>query len=102
MTDELTYEGTDLKILVTLTATGFDMDEDDWRIGIKCRNKVVKVITKEEAIRKEDGWFITVSAEDLKPGTIEIVGYADIPDDDFESEIRREVAKESLLEYAKV
>lgn len=102
MTNELTYEGTDLKILVTLTATGFDMDDDDWRIGIKCRNKIVKIISKEEAIRKEDGWFITVKAEDLKPGTLEIVGYADIPDDDFESEIRREVGKEHLLEYEKV
>lgn len=102
MTGDLTYEGTDLKILVELTASGFDMDNDDWRIGIKCRNKIVKVITKEEALRGDDGWLVTIKAEEMKPGPIEIVGYADIPDDDFDTEIRREVDKEYLLQYEKV
>lgn len=102
MTSDLTYVGTDLKILVTLTATGFDMDLDDWQIGIKCRNKVVKVISKEEAIKTEDGWFVTVRAADLKPGVIEVVGYARIPDDDFDDGIRNEVGKERLLDYEKV
>lgn len=102
MAEDLTYEGTDLKILVELTASGFNMDDDDWRIGIKCRNKIVKVITKEEAIRKEDGWFVTVRAADLKPGSIEIVGYAEIPDEDFDDDIRNEVGKEHLVDYNKV
>lgn len=102
MADGLAYEGTDLKIFVELTAAGFDMDNDDWRIGIKCRNKIVKVIPKEEAIRGDDGWFVTIKAEEMKPGAIEIVGYADIPDEDFDTDIRGEVDKDYLLKYEKV
>lgn len=102
MSNEYAFEGTDLKILVELTATDFDMDQDDWRVGIKCRNKIIKVIPKEEAIRGDDGWFVTVKAEEMKPGDIEVVGYADIPDEDFDTNIRREVEKDSLLRYEKV
>jgi hypothetical protein len=101
-TTDNAYKGTDLKILVELTAPGFDMDTDHWTIGIKSRNKIVKYITKEEAVRKEDGWFVTVRAADLKPGTIEVVGFAEIPDEDFDDNIRNEVGKEYLLEYNKV
>ena len=102
MTSDITYDGTDLKIKVELTAPNFDMDTDDWRVGIKCRNKIVKYISKAEAIPTNDGWYVTVRAADLKPGAIEIVGYAAIPDDDFDDGIRNEVGKEYLLEYNKV
>ena len=102
MTQDVTYSGTDLKIKVELTAIGFDMDIDGWKVGIKCRNRIVKYISKEEAIRNEDGWFVTVRAADLKPGAIEVVGFAEIPDEDFDDDIRNEVGKEYLLEYNKV
>lgn len=98
----MAYDGTDLKILVEMTATGFDMDTDDWSVGIKCGNKVVKKIPKEEAVKTEEGWFVCVRAADLKPGQVEVIGYAKIPDDDFDDGIRNEVEKDKLLVYSKV
>lgn len=98
----ISYDGSDLKILVELTASGFDMFRDDWSVGIKCGNKIVKTIPKSEAIQHEDGWFVTVRADDLRPGKIEVVGYAQIPDEDFDDGIRNEVDKDDLLTYSKV
>lgn len=98
----IAYKGSDLKILVVMEASGFNMDEDDWSVGIKCGNKIVKVIPKQDAIQNEDGWVVTVRAEDLRPGTIEVVGYGKIPDVDFDDGIRNEVDKERLLTYKKI
>lgn len=98
----ITYQGSDLKILVEMEASGFDMDLDDWSVGIKCGGKIVKTIKKEDAISTDDGWIVCVRADDLKPGVLEVVGYAAVPDDDFDDGIRNEVDKDTLLTYQKV
>lgn len=98
----MAYDGTDLKIYVTMTASGFDMDDDDWDVSIKCGNKIVKTIPKADAQHGEDGWFVCVKATDLRPGQIDIIGHAKIPDVDFDDDIRNEVEKEHLLTYEKV
>ena len=99
---EIAYNGSDLKILVELTATEFNMDLDDWSIGIKCGNKIVKTIPKSEAVRHQDGWFVCVRADELRTGKVEVIGYAKIADNDFDDGIRNEVNKDDLLTYTKV
>lgn len=99
---DISFEGSDLKIQVEMTASGFDMDTDDWSVGIKCGSKIVAIIPKADAIRNDSGWFVCIRAEKLKTGLIEVIGYGKIQDNDFDDGIRNEVNKDTLLNYKKL
>lgn len=88
------YEGSDLKFLVEMTASGFNMDDDHWAVGVQCGTKIVRKYEKEECIRGNDGkWYVCVDRDVLKKGELSLVAYAAVPDTDFEDGFRDEVDK---------
>lgn len=97
------YVGGDLKVAVAFEATGFDMVRDDWEVSLKVGNSVLKTYQKAEVSMDESGtWFIPVVAEDLKPGAIDVVFRAHVPDTDFQNGYRRDVDKKKLTDYKKI
>ena len=97
------YEGSDLKFLVEMTASGFDMDEDNWSVGVQCGTKIVRVYAKEECIQGEDGkWYVCIDRDVLRKGDLSLIAYADVPDTDFDDGYRNEVDKSRMGKILKV
>lgn len=85
------YAGTDLKFLVEMSSTGFNMDSDDWSVSVKIANKVVSEIHKSECVRESDGkWYVYINADILKPGSLSLVAHIRVPDANFEDGYRDE------------
>ena len=91
---ETWYLPNDLKFLVEITASGFSMDDNDWRVGVKCGSKIVKTYNKSECVKGEDGnWYVCIEKSILKKGEFALIGYAEVLDPDFEDGIRSEADK---------
>lgn len=98
--DNYYYVGGDLKIAVSYEAQGFDMERDNFEVSLKVGNTILKTYSKAEVSLDESGtWFIPVVAEDLKPGNIEVIFRAFVPDTDFPNGYRRDIDKKKLTEY---
>lgn len=89
------YVGTELKYKVTITASGFDMDTDDWTVTI-ARGKVSKTFAKSECIHGEDGWYVCLDTTELGAGAYHAVVTAYVPDTDFPDGLRTEVKRFEL------
>lgn len=97
------YMGTDLKVLIEMTAPGFSMDDDDWEVILKSGSKILKTYTKEECVVGEDGkYYICVRSEDMKRGSIDIVFHALVPDEDWDDGIRNETDKQTFARILKI
>lgn len=103
-TNAFGYEGSDLKFVVELTSDGFDIDRDDWAVGVQVGTKILTTITKSEAIKSpEDGkWYICINKEYVKKGDLSLVAYAKVPDADFDDGVRDEVDKRFIGVIQKV
>ena len=100
--NETGWEGTGFKFAVTFNVEGFDMDEDNWTITLKRGSKKL-VFTSENSIQDDQGqWYICFDSTLLGSGSIEIIGDAEVPDDDFEGGIRHEVMKYKLINIQRV
>jgi len=94
-TKDKTYLGTELKYKVTITASGFSMDDDDWSVTIS-RGKISKSFPKSECIHGEDGWYVCFDTSELGAGQYIATITALVPDDDFPDGFRTEVQKITL------
>jgi hypothetical protein len=101
MIDEGYYEGSDLKFQIDITATGFDQNSDRYNIDFYCGEKKIS-FTQDNVISSGGKFYLPVPADGLKPGMIKIVITAFVPDSDFESGYRREVAVRNLKYLKKV
>ena len=95
MTGEMYYVGTDLKFAINITAEGYDMVEDDYEILLVCGLTKVQV-AKNDIVDGEDEegnptHFLLIDSTQFPSGTLRLVVYAKVPDDDFDSGVRREV-----------
>lgn len=91
-----TYVGTEMKYKVTISATGFNINNDDWNIEV-FRGKTSRKFTKEECIHGLDGWYLCFDTTDFGPGLYYAILTAYVPDSDFPDGYRTEV-KKLLLE----
>lgn len=95
---ERNYLPNDLKYIVDIKAAGFDMDINEWSVGVKCGSKIVHIYTKDECIRDDNGkWFVCIEKEVLKKGDLYLIGYAEVPDSDFPDGYRSECDRSPKL-----
>lgn len=96
-TEERAWVGTGLKFAVTITAEGFSQEEDDWKVIFQCGRKSLE-LNKEDMSVGEGGTFIAnVDTSLLGAGTLSVITYAYVPDDDWEYGVRVEVDKQDIL-----
>lgn len=94
---ERAWVGTGLKFAITITAEGFDQDNDDWSVKFVCGRNTIEM-AKEDMSISEDGAFIAnVDTSLLGAGTLSVITYAHVPDEDWEQGYRVEVDKQDIL-----
>ena len=90
------YKGTELKFQLEITADGFSMQDDDFKVVIK-NIKNEKEIRKEEMILTDDERYLfTIDTGELGTGEYWLTTIAYVPDDDFDDGLRTEVRKQLL------
>ena len=90
------WVGTDLKFAIEITADGFDMDDDDYSIVLRCGLKTME-LTKSDIVEGGNGeHLLLVDTTQFPSGTLRMVVYAKVPDEDYDSNVRREVAVKDL------
>ena len=68
------------------------MDDYDFEVHIFCSPKRVLVIQKNDAIRiDENDYVVIVDSEAIGTGEVKCVIVAQIPDEDFDDGLRKEV-----------
>ena len=103
MANESVYIGTDLKIKVELTCEGFSMDENDFKVDIKCGNSAPITYNKSDFVEIDGDWYFYLDTDNLK-GMVTLVATLYVPDDDYAAKegIRREVVKQDLFTVQRV
>lgn len=96
-TQERAWVGTGLKFAVTITAEGFSMEDDDWKVVFQCGRKSVEMTKADASIGDDDTFYVNVDTSLLGPGTLSVITYAYVPDEDWESGYRVEVDKQDIL-----
>lgn len=91
------YIGTDLKFSFTVTADGFNMDEDDYEVVLICGGTKVTIEKDDVVTGTDTNHYLLVDTTLFPSGTLRAVVYAKVPDSDYVSEVRREVAAEDLV-----
>ena len=77
--------GTEKKYVLDIKSTGFDMEDDDFEVEIRCGLNTLR-IGKSEMIKDFEG-----NTADLGVGLAKIIVTAHVPDGDFLDGIRDEV-----------
>lgn len=107
-TQDNAFQGTMLKYLLEITASGFDMDRDDFEITLKRGAKsltipksdmVVEAYTESEnnILIEKHRYYVCFDSAYFGNGVIVAVVTAWIPDTDFEGGVRKEVDKFNLI-----
>lgn len=95
MTSEF-FIGTDLKFRFEIEAEGFDIKSDKYSLVLRQGCSTMKVAA-ENIIDDGDGnYYLLVDTRSLKDGLLELIVTVDIPDEDFKSGVRQEIAKVRL------
>ena len=89
------YVGTELKYKVTISASGFDQDADDWNVKI-IRGKTSRTFDKSECVHGADGWYVCFDTAEFGSGSYAAIVTAFVPDGDFPDGYRTEVKKFDL------
>lgn len=101
MVDEGFYEGSDLKFQIDISATGFDQNSDRYNIDFYCGEKKIS-FTQDDVISSDGKFYLPVPTGGLEPGMMKIVVTAFVPDSDFESGYRKEIAVRNLKYLKKI
>lgn len=90
------FYGTQLKYTLTIKASGFDMQADEFSLTLQGKTST-KTIEKSEMIYEADGaWTFILDTNDFGKGLVELTVKAVINDDDFNGK-RVEIVKRPLL-----
>lgn len=86
------YMGTEAKVVLTPVAEGFDPDENEWWVDVRygSGNKLFKTYTKSDMVKSDGMWCIIVDTLTMS-GDVRAIITAEIPDDDCDDGLRREV-----------
>lgn len=89
------YTGSDLKFQVTITAPGFSQDCDNYDIEFYCGDQHMS-FNQDDVISNDGKFYLAIPTSSMRPGLLRMVITAYVPDTDFESGIRKEVAVQNL------
>lgn len=103
------FLGTEVKYLVQIEASGFDMTTDDFEITIK-RGKIEHVFTKSDLVDEsytEEGevkhnYYLCFDTAEFGKGTLTCIVRAYVPDTDFPDGLRTEVDMFDLIDVRQV
>lgn len=101
MNIEKYYIGMDLKYLLQVECGGFDMDEDDFDVELRCGMQCYKC-KDTDVVKEGDDWYLLVDTSKFKPGLLQMVFKAYVPDDAFEDGTRTEVEAVNLCQLREV
>ena len=93
------YVGTDLKFLISIEASGFSMDEDHYSVVLRCGGKEVPGDVVEGDNNEH---YLIIDSSQFGSGTLKMIVYAEVPDEDFPDGARTEVAAIDLCELKRV
>lgn len=91
-------QGTGVKLALSMTCDGFDMDDDAWAVTLSSGG-VQKTWSKDDSsvsdgLAQEDGtWTLSVDTGELGCGNLRCYYTAYVPDADFADDIRTEYAE---------
>ena len=90
--DNVVYLRTELKFAITITAGGFNMEEDDFNVVFKNTTNGNKVeLAKEDLVNDGELYYALVNTTALGVGHVNVVTTAYVPDSDFDDGLRTEV-----------
>ena len=97
------YIGKELKYAVEITAPGFSIEEDNFKIVLQCGKTQVE-LTRPDVIISEDGVrYIAIDTTWFpKGGTLYAITYAYVPDNDFPDGFRTEIDLQKLTTLKKL
>ena len=84
------YIGTSIKILLSITGSGFDQDSNEYEVVATCGGKSV-TYTQEDVYIENNNHYLCIDTDLFKPGTLKLVITAKVPDDAFPRGYRKEV-----------
>lgn len=94
---ERAWVGTGLKFAITIAAEGFDQAEDDWKVVFQCGRKTLELAKADMSIGEDDTFIANVDTSLLGAGTLSVITYAYVPDEDWDGGVRVEVDKQDIL-----
>ena len=83
--------GTEKKYVLDIKSTGFDMEDDDFEVEIRCGLNTLRNGKSEMIKDLEGNFYFTFNTADLGVGLAKIIVTAHVPDGDFLDGIRDEV-----------
>ena len=88
------YEGSDLKLQISLKGMGFDQAKDHYTIDLYNDNDKLSY-TGDDVIKESDGsYYLPIRYDDIHSGSLVVVITAFVEDADFQPDgLRREVLK---------
>ncbi len=95
--NQYTFEGNEMKMVVTLTAEGFSMLDDDWKVVFTCGRKSLEFTRADAIIGEDDTVMLIVDTSQLGAGQLIVTGYAYVPDADLDKGYRVEVDEKELF-----
>lgn len=96
------YEGSDLKFELNISVTGFDQNKDDYNIDVYCGSQKVYSFNQDDVKSSDGKFYLPVPADNLVSGLLKIIVTAFVPDNDFDSGYRKEIAVKNLKYIKKV
>lgn len=90
MQEEQYYTGSDLKFKIDLTASGFDQASDEYKIEVSCGSKTV-TFTDKDVKKIGNDYYLLINTDLLRAGPMKFKVTAYVPDNAFDSGVRREV-----------
>lgn len=88
------YIGTELKFALTITSEGFSMDTDNWKATVRCGSNTIECDSTHNSSQQDDQWYILIDTQELGTGEYYLIVEIDVPDSDFDDDLRHEVLKQ--------
>lgn len=91
------YVGTELKIAINIQCEGFSMDDNDWTCTVKRCNKSVVCNKNQNTAWDGETWYLLVDTSILGKGMYVLIVDIDVPDNDFDDNLRHETYRQELF-----
>ena len=91
------YVGTELKIAINIQCEGFNMDDNDWTCTVKRCNKSVVCNKNQNTAWDGETWYLLVDTSILGKGMYVLIVDIDVPDNDFDNNLRHETYRQELF-----
>ena len=100
ITDKI-YDGTEVKFLIEILTSGFNMNDDDFDIILSRGGRKLN-LSKVDLLCDDNNWYVSFDTAFFGPGVVTCVVKAYVPDDDFDDGLRTEVIKFDLINIVRV